>query len=246
MSKTLLLIPAAGTGSRLGANVPKPLVRAGQQRIVDYVRAAWPDADLALVINPLFDALWRQSVAAHYYLHQEKPLGMGDAILRSIHLWPQYENIVVAWGDTVWLTASLAEHLNQSFENQTPKSFLVPALETRDGYISMILNSRGSVESVLERREGDGDQMQGPCLSDLGVFLFSAHLHKEFSDYMNDARWGVGKQTKEKNFLAFMSYLTAQGHFVEPHRVTIDSPVVGINTPEELDLFENYLKGTLQ
>jgi bifunctional N-acetylglucosamine-1-phosphate-uridyltransferase/glucosamine-1-phosphate-acetyltransferase GlmU-like protein len=242
--KQLLVIPAAGTGSRLGRSIPKPLVKVGDHHIVDFVTEAWPKADVALVIHPQFDELWRKSVKANYFLFQESPRGMGDAVAQSLSLWSDYEQIIVAWGDTVWLNKKLVDQIQKAYQSLGPRSFLVPAMDTDQAYISLQLNAEGSVEKVLERREGDGEQMQGRCLSDLGVFVFSSQLAFEFQNYLADPRLGIGRATGEKNFLAFMSYLSSQGVRVQAQRLQIDTPIVGINTPEELHVFEQYVKGS--
>ncbi len=243
--KNLLVIPAAGSGSRLGSEIPKPLVKILGKPMIHYALDSWREADpnceVAVVINPNFEGLWRKSISVQHYLIQERALGMGDAISKSLPLWSQYENIFIAWADTVWLEANLAKEILEVFKKQASPSFLVPATKNDPAYISLRLNSEGNVMQVLERREGDGPEMNGQCLSDLGVFLFSASLQALYRDYMDDTSWGIGSSTKEKNFLAFMSYLTKHKISVRPYEVKISTPVVGINTPAELKTFEDYL-----
>jgi len=243
--KNLVVMPAAGSGSRLGSQVPKPLVKVLGQPLIQYAMNAWksadPDCDVAVIINPAFENLWKSSVSAEHYLFQEQALGMGDAISKSLSLWSGYENIFVAWADTVWMESAQTRSILKEYLKNPPPSFLVPATKNDPAYISLCLNSAGQVFKVLERREGDGPEMMGSCLSDLGVFLFSASLEPLYRSYMSDAEWGIGRQTKEKNFLAFMSYLTKNKIPVRPLEVDISTPVVGINTPAELKSFEDYL-----
>jgi len=243
--QNLLVIPAAGSGSRLGSDIPKPLIKVLGRPLIQFTLDSWlqadPHCDVAVVINPHFDKLWRESISVKHTLFQEQPLGMGDAISKSLPLWSQYKNIFVAWGDTVWLERSLTQRILEAYHRLPSPAFLVPATKNDPAYISLSLNSEGKVNRVLERREGDGPEMQGSCLTDLGVFLFSASLETFYRDYMNDSGWGIGRQTQEKNFLAFMSYLTHRQVLVKPLEIEICTPVVGINTALELKRFEDYL-----
>src|SRR6476620_3801033 len=103
----LLIIPAAGTGSRLGADVPKVLVRVGGMTLLErllMLYRPWVD-HVVLVVNPAFESL----VLGHVHdgpdaerlslVHQPQPTGMLDAILlgRTTASRLQPSSVWVTW-----------------------------------------------------------------------------------------------------------------------------------------------------
>jgi dTDP-glucose pyrophosphorylase len=87
MSRPVLVIPAAGLGSRLGATVPKLLVPVGGIPMIDRLERLYKDvvSRIVLVVHPSFEAAlqhhvstWATPVAC---VVQSQPTGMLDAIM---------------------------------------------------------------------------------------------------------------------------------------------------------------------
>ena len=74
---------------------------------------------------------------------------------------------------------------------------------------------------------------------DIGLFALSPHTYDELlPQYAN--RVEVGGATGERNFLPFIPWV-AREHDVVTFPCTDLTEAIGINTPEELQLVEEYL-----
>ena len=87
MSRRILVIPAAGLGSRLGAALPKLLVPVGGMPMIDRLARLYENAadGIVLIVHPSFAEAVRQHVAGWNkpvsLAVQAQPTGMLDAIV---------------------------------------------------------------------------------------------------------------------------------------------------------------------
>src|SRR5436190_6036428 len=111
MTSRVLIIPAAGIGSRLGAAIPKVLVPvAGMtmlERLLMLYRARV--GHVVVVVNPAFEDLVRQQIESGIdgerisCVHQPAPTGTLDAILlaRAVARRLDPSSVWVTWCDQV-------------------------------------------------------------------------------------------------------------------------------------------------
>src|SRR5471032_471648 len=101
------VIPAAGRGTRLGADGPKILtpltdrdtiwstLHAKLSPLVDHIH---------LVLSPEGAAAFPPLPANVSISTQPAPNGMGDAIVRGYGVWSDYDAVLVVWGDQVFVS----------------------------------------------------------------------------------------------------------------------------------------------
>ncbi len=241
--KLCAVIPAAGRGTRLGADRPKILVplvppltiwsilRRTLQPFVDHIHVVVsPDG------RPLFEAELaaepgRPEVSVSV---QPEPRGMGDAIFCGLPVWGSAENILIIWGDQVHvsaetLTACRAVHLSGKGPHCT-----LPLVALDEPYVEYVFDASGRLDRVLQTREGDLCNPGG--LGDVGTFLLStAGLEKLWREYVSLVPGGA--VTGELNFLPFLVFLTRRGWPVNRVSVADSTEARGINTPEDLAFF---------
>lgn len=237
------VIPAAGRGTRLGADVPKILVPVGGGDVVWDVLAAnlSPVVDqFQVVLSEAGLPLMREHLEARpaarpvELVVQAAPIGMGDATFTGSARWQGFDEILVCWGDQVNLhTATLQRALDAQRRLKAPGCTL-PMVERDAPYVQYVFDQSNRLTAVREQREGDVCDPRG--LSDVGVFVLSVSgLCDAWAAYLSSRR--LGKQTGEVNLLPFFVYLSAAGWTVQ--RIGVDDPneALGINTREELDAF---------
>lgn len=248
--KCCAVIPAAGSGSRLGLNIPKILapisdtetiwttLRQKLLNVVDHIH---------LIVSPIHENLMRHvlhndlangivsmSIQAH-------PIGMGDAVFCGYSVWSNAKTILIVWGDQVFvsnetLMTCCLQHAGSE------KTLVLPLTHTENPYVEYIFSDNKKLIAVKQSREGDNCFPNG--LSDIGTFLLSTHgLKSAWDDYL--AQSHHGKYTGEINFLPFLPYLAQHGWDVRVTQVANPLESRGINTLDDLLFFQTLYKETV-
>jgi bifunctional UDP-N-acetylglucosamine pyrophosphorylase/glucosamine-1-phosphate N-acetyltransferase len=242
----LMIIPAAGLGSRLGSTVPKVLVPVNGKPMIDYLLDLYaPMVErFILILNPSFASevirYCAERALAIDYETQETPTGMLDAILiprdRIRTLDPT--GVWITWCDQIAVHPETIKALKEA-ANQNPDTALIfPTIERTDPYIHLVRNDRHEIVDILHRREGDHLPEVGE--SDMGLFCLSRKAYLELLPQFS-RHAGIGAGTYERNFLPFISWLLGRADVKTfPGRDETES--IGINTPAELRRVEHYFR----
>jgi bifunctional N-acetylglucosamine-1-phosphate-uridyltransferase/glucosamine-1-phosphate-acetyltransferase GlmU-like protein len=238
----VLVVPAAGRGTRLGASLPKVLVPVdGRPMLQHLVMLHRPFVDrLVVVASPsgldaIAGALREWGMPATVAC-QEEPTGMLDAILIGIAAMnATFDRAWITWGDQVAVLPATLERLSRA---EPASDVALPVLERDEPYIHFERDASGRIVRVLQRREGDAMPARGE--NDLGLFSLSHRAAVDWlPEYARDARPGAA--TAERNFLPFVAWAAARGE-VATCACTDPIEAVGINTPAELEAVERALR----
>jgi bifunctional UDP-N-acetylglucosamine pyrophosphorylase/glucosamine-1-phosphate N-acetyltransferase len=160
---------------------------------------------------------------------------MGDAIFCGYATWQHFTDILVVWGDQVFVSPATIEKTLLVQQSVKPPALSLPLCRQAVPYVEYIFNDAQKIIRILQSREGDVCRPNG--LSDVGVFALSTYgLAASWEAYQKQGERGM--QTGEVNFLPFLSYLSAlcawhtQWFEIEDVRESR-----GINTPEDLAFF---------
>ena len=237
----LLIIPAAGRGSRLNSSDPKVLTRVAGRPMLDHLERLYRRAvdGVVVVAHPSFSADvrtrldafgWRGSV-----VEQPEPTGMLDAILLAAPavLAAKPDRVWITWCDQIAIRPETVARM-QALEARDPDvDIIMPTARSADPYTHLAFDETGRVTTFLQRREGDAMPAEGE--SDAGFFSLSRRA------FLEDLRWFAGETahgsgTKERNFVPFVVGRRVVTFPVTPLEAT------GVNTPEELALVEGALR----
>jgi bifunctional UDP-N-acetylglucosamine pyrophosphorylase/glucosamine-1-phosphate N-acetyltransferase len=245
VASSILIIPAAGLGTRLNVSTPKLLVKVGGKPMVDRLLDLYESVvdRIILVLHPSFEAAVRGHCGNRtrlIYARQDTPTGMLDAILAPIaELRPDNpKRVWITWCDQVAIHPATVEQLKQlsSLHHETPLIF--PTMVREVPYIHLVRDERGRVLDI--RHEREGDEMPAIGESDMGLFSLSGHAYfdrlVEFAGRVEPAT-----KTRERNFLPFITWLSQQGGEVRTFAGRDKEEAIGINTPDELRVVEQYL-----
>jgi molybdopterin-guanine dinucleotide biosynthesis protein A len=243
----LLIVPAAGRGSRLGVEGPKALVNVAGRPMLDHLLQRYrPFVDrVVVVVAPSALEAFSSFTAKHAVpvdlIVQPEPTGMLDAITVASSLVSAYgpDRVTVTWCDQIAVTSSTVERLARHVRSSPSAALVFPTLEVYRPYIHFDRDDRGQIIAVRQRREGDRMPNRGE--TDMGLFDLSldAYLVK-LPVFASGATASTG--TGERNFLPFIPWLAARAQ-VEAIPGTAIIETVGINTPEELAAVEAHLAG---
>ena len=240
----LLVIPAAGRGSRLGGDVPKPLVEIGGRPLLDVLADLYaPFVDHVVVVaNPLSLApirSWADARSASV-CEQPAPTGMLDAILLALPIVAERrpDAVWITWADQVGVLPATLDRLAAAERAVPAPALIMPTVLRRDPYIHFPRDAAGRLTGLLQRREGDAMPREGE--GDMGVFsLRREAFERDLPEYAqaND----VGAVTGERNFLPFVPWL-AQRRLVSTIPCTDPMEALGVNTRSDLQALEAWMR----
>lgn len=246
--KRVLIIPAAGLGSRLKSDSPKPLTLVNGRPMLDHVidRFRQVVSTIVVVAHPSFAGQLRAHLdstldepLAWQVLEQRSPTGMLDAILIAAPAVEaaQPDRVWIVWCDQAALLPETIERLAMLEEQSPAPDAVLATVKVSQPYTHLQRDASGTIVSALQRREGDPMPAEGE--SDSGVFALSAAAYERLKEFSRATR--QGDETGERNFLPFIPWLAARGT-VTTFECTDPREAIGINTPEELAFVEAWLR----
>jgi bifunctional UDP-N-acetylglucosamine pyrophosphorylase/glucosamine-1-phosphate N-acetyltransferase len=240
----ILIVPAAGAGTRLGSALPKLLVPVGGRPMIDHIVTRYEQLveTFLLVVNPAVGPAIRTHMSRRPGVElefQSEPTGMLDAILtatdrvRALNA----DEIWITWCDQIAILPETASRLAEAVG--TPKPDLaLPTITRPEPYIHFERDEEGRIIRVLQRREGDIMPPNGE--GDSGLFALSRRAYLDWlPEFARSAP--LGERTGERNFLPFIPWVAARAH-VRTFPLVHAMESVGINTPAELDQVEVFLR----
>jgi bifunctional N-acetylglucosamine-1-phosphate-uridyltransferase/glucosamine-1-phosphate-acetyltransferase GlmU-like protein len=247
MPGSVLIIPAAGLGTRLQTTMPKALVPVNGKAMVDHLLDLYGSTveRFVLVLHPSFERLVRLHCAqrpfAIEYVLQDHQTGMLHAILSAgTQLRAANPSRVwITWCDQIGVEPMTIQALKRLSDEHAQTALIFPTSTQADPYIHLVRDPTGRIVDVLHRREGD--VMPGVGESDMGLFSLSADAY--FAALPQFAAETVpAPKTGEKNFLPFIPWLSEHGADVLTFPCQDSREAIGINTADDLQAIEGYLR----
>jgi CTP:molybdopterin cytidylyltransferase MocA len=241
------VIPAAGLGTRLGADVPKILLEiVGATTVWDLLHSSlspWVE-HIHVVVSPAAEMPFRRAAAGEIMRGtvsvgvQDKPTGMGAAVFDAAAFWAAYDSIVVVWGDQVNLSPTTVGKVVRAHTAGGGRGLTLPLVPMPDPYVEYEFADDVLVRVRMSR---EGDLCRSGGLSDVGLFcLGTSDLQSAWARYAAGA--APGATTGELNFLPFFPHLSqVDGQPVRVVPVQDPGEARGINTMEDLDFARQAL-----
>jgi len=231
----LLIVPAAGRGSRLGSTEPKILTRVAGLTMLDHLERIYRRraGHLVVIAHPSFADRVRGRLAAFGWrgtvIEQHEPTGMLDAIqlARPEVLRVNPDRVWITWCDQIAMRPQSIARMMELEGRDPDVDVLMPTSRGPEPYTHVERDETGLVTRFLQRREGDAMPAEGE--SDAGLFSLSRRA------FLEDLNWFAGaapqgSSTAERNFVPFIVGRRIATFPCDPIEAT------GVNTPEELRL----------
>lgn len=215
MTNEIVVIPAAGSGSRMNSSVPKPFIQFTEdKRIIDVViQNLRPlNSKMIVILSPHAVGLWNRK-DAHPDVAiaiQEYPIGMIDAVFCASDLIESAERVIVVWSDQIGLSMETIDHARAYFDDNETTKCVIPMYRAEKPYVEYEFGQDGSL-NVRQTRLGETTNRNG--LTDVGCFLFQDG--KNLLDSWKKFRRieGPFSSNREANMLPFIKFLSSQGNW---------------------------------
>lgn len=243
----LLVIPAAGRGSRLGFEGPKALLPIAGRPMIEHLLALYAatvDRYVVVVAPAALGAFastlgaWRERVE---FAVQEQPTGMLPAILCAETTVAAYlpQHVWITWCDQIAISAGTIEALAAAVARHPDAGLVMPTVRQAPPYIHFDRDPTGRIIDVRQRREGDVMPADGE--SDAGLFVLRRDAYLEQLVAYGQLPAAAGTGTGERNFLPFIPWLASR---MPVMTVPIDraDEAIGVNTPDDVRTVEAHLR----
>jgi len=246
---TVLIIPAAGAGTRLQSTTPKVLSPVNGRPMIDHLfdRYAQAVQRFVLVVHPSFEAGVRRHVAEIapavdvQFAQQAQPTGMLDAIMLAADAVQQKPaaRVWITWCDQIGVHPHTIATLRRLSQEHTDAPAILPTARQAPPYIHLERDAAGRITAIRQRREAD--EMPEIGESDMGLFSLSPEAYfKLLPQFGREATQATS--TRERNFLPFLPWLVQRGLSVLTFPSTSEMEAIGINTPDDRRRLEAYLR----
>jgi bifunctional UDP-N-acetylglucosamine pyrophosphorylase/glucosamine-1-phosphate N-acetyltransferase len=240
------VIPAAGSGSRLGYKQPKILYPLLNRPILDWLLDAVETVayQYVFILSPsgrsqVEPHLQRRLAGRYRVVIQEYPTGMADAVLLAEpHVETPYT--LVIWGDQVTISSRTLRACTCLHQRRPMATLTLPSLVRKNPYIDLVRDGEGKLLAVHQARESEIHNEYGE--NDCGVFFFTS---QRLFSILTAARYrmlGIGGHTREFNLLPILPKFECGKGSVCTIRIHDPNETLGVNTEEEGRLASEVLR----
>ncbi len=243
MNNFKLLIPTAGLATRLGIDYPKTLIEIKNESIlirIFNIFKKYDDNPIVIVRNISKDMIKNHlgiSKKKAELIVQEKPNGMGDAVLHYLNsnISNYNQDIILVWGDIPLLQKKTIEKTIKNHISNN-NDFTFPTMEVENPYTLVIRSKDNEILEVLESRDkNDFKHKRGE--RDVGLFVFK----RKVFDYLKKNLDGkYNKQTGEHGFLYIIKHLVKDGLRVKGLQIATFEDTISINNKSDLEIAKKY------
>ncbi|MFK7866616.1 MAG: bifunctional UDP-N-acetylglucosamine diphosphorylase/glucosamine-1-phosphate N-acetyltransferase GlmU, partial [Alphaproteobacteria bacterium] len=239
----IIVILAAGLGTRMGGNIPKAQVEIAGKPMICHVldRAIALNADQIIItlgddMDHLRDLARNYCPNAKFAIQKER-LGTGHALgiaLEAIENPDQMGSLLVLYGDSPFLPLSLLEAMQGALLDQA-SDLVVAGFHASDptGYGRLVLDEAGGLKAIIEHKEADDDTRQ-ITLCNSGVMGFQTKYVRDWAQKIRN-----DNQKREYYLTDTAAIARAAGHKLSV--ATADHALLqGVDTPHALIIAQEF------
>lgn len=235
MTKTDIVILAAGKGTRMRSQLPKVLHKlAGKPMLTHVLDAAdkMEDAHKIVVTGhgaELVRATYPDS--AFTMVEQSEQLGTGHAVKCALGELRDQAKVIILYGDVPLITpATIAKMLDAVDDEHI--SLLTIELADPNGYGRIIRDDQGAIEAIIEQKDANSDQLKVSEVN-TGVMALTTEL-------LNAWLPKIGNQNAQSEYYLtdLIAIARRAGYSINSVQPISASEVEGINSRQQLATLE--------
>ncbi|KUK94419.1 MAG: N-acetylglucosamine-1-phosphate uridylyltransferase/acetyltransferase [Thermotogales bacterium 46_20] len=238
------VILAAGEGKRLGAPVPKPLVKISGKpmllHIIEKMRKVESGMHVFCVINPSHKELFMHAltgVPGVSLSYQEAPLGTAMALKCALEDLDYSDDLMVMYADLVLIKdESLRKLTREHTDSEASITFLSGLTKKQYPYALVERDEEGIVKRLSERKKPD---FPPPWEFYIGPIVVHSEVAKRFIDALQPH-----PETGERYIPDLANLAIDNGYKVSSVTTEDETEFLGVNKPEDLEFARSTLGRT--
>ena len=236
-NKFLAIILAAGKGTRMKEDIPKPLVPVYGKPILSWIVDSFKDNDIetSIIINPRFKKAFNKYSDFSQFVYQKKQLGTGHAVLQASNIIKNYDHVFVFVGDSPFIGKDLIlKMLNQHISKNNDSTILSSVFnEKLFPYARVIRNSNGDINKIIEQIDADNEEIRVNELFGSHYLFKSEVLHNYLPKLKSNTKTG------EIYFTDILNELIIDGKKLESIVIDDWKKIIGLNTKKDIEWAES-------
>lgn len=239
----IAIVLAAGQGTRMNSDLPKVMHRIDNKPLISYVLNTLhhvPLDRIYIVVGYRAEEVMRacEGEGLNFVL-QKSQLGTGHAVLQCEKNLRDFEGtVMVLNGDVPGLRASTINSFIDSHERSSASATVLTAvLEDPTGYGRIVRGAGGELLKIVEEKDAESE---AKGIKEINSGLFCFDKSSLFSSLREVNRLNA---QNEYYLTDVISILCAKGKPVQAHCIKDPLEVSGVNTIDELQTVEKYIKG---
>ncbi|QCI23605.1 UDP-N-acetylglucosamine diphosphorylase/glucosamine-1-phosphate N-acetyltransferase [Buchnera aphidicola (Macrosiphoniella sanborni)] len=233
----IVVILAAGKGTRMKSNYPKVLHFLGGKTILEHVihtAQSIQPKKIILVCNDKKKMTISNNNIPIEWIIQKKPQGTGHAILLAIKKIINNENILVLYGDVPLISIESIKKL-QCTKKKSHISLLTMTINNPYGY-GRILRTKGKVRGIIEENNATDRQKKIKEIYS-GIFIAKSQDLKRWLKKINN-------NNKKREFYAtdIISLAYLENKCIKTTEPLSQEEILGVNNKLQLSIVENIFQ----
>lgn len=236
---SIALILAAGKGTRMRSQLPKPLVSFKEKPIVAHIIDAFEKAgidEIHLVVGYEADQVISTIEDRAQYILQKNQNGTADAVMQAESAidW-RNQHIFVFVGDAPLITSDTIKQLEaHHIKSNASCTFLTALFDVDLPYARVIRNDAGVVIACVEEKNATKEQLQ------INELLSSHFIFKGDDLFAFIQEIEPDPKNEEYYLTDIIPIFLSKGLKVETLQIVHYQELVGLNTPEDLQWAEDF------
>ena len=236
-SNSLAIILAAGRGTRMKSQIPKPLMHVNKKPILYWLIEDFKknNIDISVVINPEDKDYFRDLSNQVFFVFQNKPKGTGHAVQQAVELFDKYNYIYVFVGDCPYIgKENIALMLDEHIKKNNDITILSAIFKQKQfPYARIIRNKEGVIKSCIEELDATSEQKKIQELFG-SHYLFKSDILEKYLFYLTP-----NIKSKEIYFTDIINELIKDKKEVCSLLINDWRRLVGLNTKEDIEWIES-------
>lgn len=239
------IILAAGKGKRLLSetmNMPKVLRLAVGKPLIEHVLdnvSFIDDKDIVIVAGYKREMVIERLGDKYTYAVQEEQKGTGHAVMMAKDAFEDYTgDVIILYGDMpLFKEETYKKLIEEHQKTDADCTILTGTIDEKLPY-GRIIRTDGNIVDIVEDKDCTPEQKEIKELN-VGVYVFKADvLFSNLDKIKNNNAQG------EYYLTDIPKILIGEGKKIASYTTTDSTEIIGVNTPEDLELCEKILSGT--
>lgn len=244
MKNLIVIILAAGEGTRMKSSLPKVLHPLCGKPLISWVyetvEKLYPEKTY-IVVNKNNDkeisAILLQGNKRIISVHQDKPLGSGDAVKRCLSYLRSQGDTLIVCADTPLLTIQTLRNLvNQHRQEKNELTILTAKMDNPYGYGRICRSLNGKITKIVEENDASIEEKKIKEINS-GVYCVKT---KSLSQAIK--RLPLNQKKKEYYLTDIVRFFSEENKKTESLMLDCPEEVIGINTRKELAEAEKIMR----